>query len=155
MTALSVHLEIVRSRVRHGIELPNPESNPTSYPQPHHDGTSNALAAPTFLDRDEAHAVPKPLPLLLQEDRGPTLDVGTDGYCTHLDSGAVVSQDSGSREGKAGSSFAPPRQGSARLQAQQDGLVESGGSEPVDTATTSVSENGMHSTPPSPSYMEC
>ena len=91
MTALSVHLEIVRSRVRPGMELPNPESNPTSYSQPHHDGTSNALADPTFLDRDEAHAVPKPLPPPLQEDRGPTSDMGTDGYCTYLDSGAVAS----------------------------------------------------------------
>jgi hypothetical protein len=131
-------------------------SSPTSYSQPHYDGTSDVLAAPTFLDGEEARTVLKPLPPPPpQEDRGPTSDMEADGYYTRLDSGATASQDSESHEGKLKSSSAPPRQGLATLQAQQDGLVESSSLGPVDTAMTSVSENGMHSTPPLSSYVGC
>jgi hypothetical protein len=129
--------------------------NPTSYSQPHHDGTFDALAGPTFLNRDGSHVVRKPLSPPLQEDRDPAPDMETDGYYTPLDSGDDASRDSNSHEGNIKSSFAPPRQGLAKLQAQRDGLVGNGGSGPVDSVTTSVSEDGAHSTPPLPSCVEC
>ena len=131
-------------------------SSPTSYSQPYHDGASDVLAAPTFLDGDEAHTVLKPLsPPPPQEDRGPTSDMEADGCYTCLDSGATASQDSESHEEKLKSSSASPRQELAKLQAQQDGLVKSSSLGPVDTTTNPVSENGMHSTSPLSSYAGC
>jgi hypothetical protein len=69
-------------------------------------------------------------------------------------SGDDALQDSDSHEVEHESSLAPPRQGLAKLQAQPDGLVESSSLEPVDTATTSVSETGTHSAPLPSSCME-
>jgi hypothetical protein len=135
---------------------PSPPQHPDPYFQPHRrqhdDENSGALAALTFLDRDEAHAVPKsPLP---QEGRGLALDMEADGYGTSSESGDDASQDSDSLDGKHKPSFAPPRKGSAKLQAQQDGRVESSSSGLVDAATTSASGNGMLSAPPSSSCAE-
>ena len=62
--------------------------------------------------------------------------------------GDDTSQDGDSHEVEHESSLASPWQGLAKPQAQPDGLVESSSLEPVDTATASVSETGMHSAPP-------
>jgi hypothetical protein len=118
-------------------------SNLTSYSQPHHDGTSDASAAPAFLDRDEAHAVPNPQSLPQpQEGSGPTSNMEADEYDTPSDTGDDASRDSDSHEGEHNSSFTPPRQGLVKPQAQQDGWVESISRGPVSTATASVSESG-------------
>ena len=95
----------------------------------HYDDNSDALAALTFLDRDEANAVSKPSrPLRAQERRGPTSGTEVDEYdtppvqVTPPDDRDDVSQDSDSHEGKYKSSFAPSKQATQRLaksQAQQ------------------------------------
>jgi hypothetical protein len=69
-------------------------------------------------------------------------------------SGDDTSQDSDSHEGKHEVSFTPPRQGLAKPQAQPGSWVESSSLGPVDAPTTSVSENGTLSTPPSSSCVE-
>jgi hypothetical protein len=69
-------------------------------------------------------------------------------------SGDDALQGSDSHEVEHESSLAPPWQGLAKPQAQPDGLVESSSLEPIDTATTSVSETGTHSAPPPSSYVE-
>jgi hypothetical protein len=128
-------------------------SHLTSYSQPHHDRTPNALTSLTFPDRDDAHAVPSPLlPPPPQEGRGPTSDM-EGRYDTPPDGGDDASQDSDSRERKFKSSFAPPRQGLA--EPQPDSWVESRNLEPVDTATTSVSESGTPSAQHLSSCVEC
>lgn len=92
----------------------------------HYDDNSDALAALTFLERDEANAIPNPPPLLRKA--GPTSEPKARTYDTppvHVtpsESGDDVSQDSGSYEGKYKSSFAPSKQATQRLaktQAQQ------------------------------------
>ena len=132
--------------------------NPGSYPQSHqrqdYDEYPNVLATSTFLEPGEANATPNsPSPLPPQEGRGRTSDMEADVYYTPSDSGDDASQDRNSLEGKPESSFAPPRQGSAKPQAQQD-LVESSNLGPVYTATASVSASGTHSTPPLSSCLE-
>jgi len=101
--------------------------NMSNVDQHHHYDNSDALAALTFLERDEANGVPKPPPLP-QERRGLTSETETDPYDTppvHItpsDSRDDISQDSGSYEGKYRSSFAPSKQATQRLaksQAQQ------------------------------------
>jgi len=91
----------------------------------HYDDHSDALAALTFLERDEANAALKSPP---QARRGPTSETEANAYHTspvHVepsDSRDDVSQDSGSYEGKYKSSFAPSKQATQRLaksQAQQ------------------------------------
>lgn len=94
-------------------------------PRQHHDDNSDALAALTFLERDEANARSKQQP---QGRRGPPS--GTEGdtpdtpqvHVTPSDDTDDVSRDSGSYEGKYRSSFAPSKQATQRLaksQAQQ------------------------------------
>jgi hypothetical protein len=90
----------------------------------------------TSLEPGEANAVPNL-----------TSDMESDGYYTPSDSGDGARQDSDSHEGENEPSFAPSRQGLAKLQTQQDVRVESSNLGPVDTATTSVSESGMASAP--------
>ena len=130
-------------------------SNPGSYfqsPQFQNDDENpDALATSTSLKRNEVHAVLKPPP---QEGRGPTLDMGVDGYDTPSDSEDDASQDSDSHEWKYKSSFAPPRQGLAKPPAQQDGWVDSSSLGPVNTVTTSVSERGMPLAPLLPFHVE-
>lgn len=94
-----------------------------------YDDNSDALAALTFLERDEANAVSKPRPPPRSQERTvPTSVPEADAYDTppvHVipsDSRDDVSQDSGSYEGKYRSSFAPSKQATQRLaktQAQQ------------------------------------
>ena len=69
-------------------------------------------------------------------------------------SGDDASQDSDSHEGKHEAWFAPPRQELAKPQAQQDSWVESSSLGPVEAPTTSVSESGTLSAPPSSSCVE-
>ena len=94
-------------------------------PRQHYDENADALAALTFLERDEANAASKLPP---QVRRRPTS--GTEGevhdtpqvHVTPSDDGDDVSRDSGSYEGKYRSSFAPSKQATQRLaksQAQQ------------------------------------
>ena len=91
----------------------------------HYDDHSDALAALTFLERDEANAVSKLPP---RDRRVPTS--GTEGdahdtpqvHVTPSEDRDYVSRDSGSYEGKYRSSFAPSKQATQRLaksQAQQ------------------------------------
>jgi hypothetical protein len=132
---------------------PSPPQHPGSYSKYHQrqrdDENSVALETLTFLDDDEAHAVSKPPPPPPpQEGRSLTSDMEADGYDEPSDSGDDASQDNDSHEGQLKSSFASPRQGLAKPQAQQDGWTESSSLEPIDPATTSVSEKGTHSTPP-------
>ena len=134
---------------------PSSPQHPGSYSKSHQrqrdDENSDALETLTFLDGDEAHAVPKPPP---QEGRSLTSDMEADGYDEPSDSGDDASQDSDSHEGQLKSSFASPRQGLAKPQAQQDGWTESSSLEPIDPVTTSVSEKGTHSTPPPSSCVD-
>ena len=126
-----------------------PDSYFRSYQRQHDNENSNALAALTFPGHDEAHTVPDPLsPPPPQKD-------SCLAYDTSSDSVDDASQDSDSPVGELKSSFTPFRQGSEKPQAQQDDWVERSNSRPVDTRTTSVSENGAHSTPPLPSYVGC
>jgi hypothetical protein len=132
---------------------PSPPQQPDPYFQSHRrqhdDENSGALAALTFLNHDEAHTVrDPPSPPHPQKDSCLVYD-------TPSDSEDDASQDSDSPTRKLKSPFTPLGQGSAKLQAQQDDWVERSNSRPVDTAATSVSENGTHSTPPLPSYVEC
>lgn len=91
----------------------------------HYDDNSDALAALTFLERDEANGVSKLPP---RDRRGPTSETEADAYDTpqvHVtpsDNDDVVARDSSSYEGKYRSSFAPSKQATQRLaksQAQQ------------------------------------
>ena len=96
-----------------------------------YEDNSDALAALTFLERDEAGAnikPPPPPPPPIQGRTSPTLEPATLAYdappvhVTPSDSRDDVSQDSGSYEGKFKSSFAPSKQATQRLaktQAQQ------------------------------------
>ena len=88
----------------------------------HYDDNSDALAALTFLERNESNVAPTPpSPPPQQENRGPTSDTEADPYDTppvHVipsDSQDNFSQDSGSYEGKYKSSFAPSKQAARRL----------------------------------------
>ena len=92
----------------------------------HYDDNSDALAALTFLERDEANAVRKPLPS--QENRDPRSGAEANVYnappvyVTPSDGGDDVSQDGGSYDGKYRSSFTPSKHATQRLaksQAQQ------------------------------------
>lgn len=94
----------------------------------HYDDNSDALAALTFLERDEGSTAPNPPPPQVQDRRGPTSGTEVDAYDTpevHVtpsESGDAVPRDDGSYEGKYRSSFAPSKQASQRLaksQAQQ------------------------------------
>jgi len=102
-------------------------TNMTNVDQRQYDN-SDALAALTFLERDEANAAYKSSPRPPKERRGPTSGTEADAYDTppvHVipsDSRDDVSRDSGSYEGKYKSSFAPSKQATQRLaksQAQQ------------------------------------
>ena len=93
----------------------------------HYDDNSDALAALTFLERDEAGGIRKPPPSS-QETRDPTSDTEPDAYDAppvHVipsDGGGDSSQENGSFGKKYRSSFAPSKQASQRLaksQAQQ------------------------------------
>ena len=93
----------------------------------HYDDNSDALAALTFLERDEANAVRRPPPPP-QETRHPTSDTEPDPYdappvyVTPSDGGGDVLQENGSFGAKYKSSFAPSKQATQRLaksQAQQ------------------------------------
>ena len=98
---------------RYPVNVPNVDQGQ------HYDDNSDALAALTFLERNEA--APKPPPPPPQESRGPTSGSEVDAYDTppvHVtpsDSRDDVSQDSGSYEGKYKSSFAPSKQAARRL----------------------------------------
>jgi CCR4-NOT transcriptional complex subunit CAF120 len=103
-------------------------TNMANVDQHHHYDNSDALAALTFLDRDEANAASKSPPRPPQERGVPTSGMESGAYDTppvHVtpsDSRDDVSQDSGSYEGKYKSSFAPSKQATQRLaksQAQQ------------------------------------
>ena len=92
-----------------------------------YDETSDALAALTFLERDEANTAPKAPPPRPRGAGGPISDT-EDAYdspsvhVTPSDSRDDVSQDGSSYEGKYRSSFAPSKQATERLaksQAQQ------------------------------------
>ena len=94
----------------------------------HYDDNSDALAALTFLERDEANAASKLAAPPSQGRSGPAPGPSARVYDTppvHVtpsDNGDDVSQDSGSYEGKYRSSFAPSKQATQRLaktQAQQ------------------------------------
>lgn len=118
-------------------QIPQAISNSDRYPanmanvnqHQNYDDNSDALAALTFLERDEANAVPKPpKPPRFQEKTSPPSEPVTLAYDTppvHVipsDSRDDVSRDSGSYEGKYRSSFAPSKQATQRLaktQAQQ------------------------------------
>lgn len=149
LTHTNMTIESEYSKYSGGVGLSPPQqvaaasnhSYPTSYSHPHHDRTPNDLAALTFLDRDEARAVPSPPlpPPPPQVGRGPTSDM-ENRYDTPSAGGYDASQDNDSHERKFKSSFALPRQGLAEPQA--DSWVGSRNLEPVDTATTSVSESG-------------
>ena len=88
----------------------------------HYDDNSDALAALTFLERDEANASLKPSPRATLQDRaGPTSGPKANTHdtppvqITPSESRDDVSQDSGSYEGKFKSSFAPSNQATRRL----------------------------------------
>ena len=92
----------------------------------HYDDNSDALAALTFLERDESHRHPQTPSL--RHRAGPTSGTKAPVYETppvHItpsENRDDVSQDSGSYEGQYKSSFAPSKQASQRLaktQAQQ------------------------------------
>lgn len=118
-------------------QIPQAINNSDRYPanmanvdqHQNYDDNSDALAALTFLERDEANAVPKPpKPPRFQEKTSPPSEPATLAYDTppvHVipsDGGDDVSRDSGSYEGKYRSSFAPSKQATQRLaktQAQQ------------------------------------
>lgn len=95
----------------------------------HYDDNADALAALTFLERDEGNAISKPPPPPpLQGRVGPTPGSKVQAYeappvhVTPPESRDDISQDSGSYEGKYKSSFAPSKQATQRLaktQAQQ------------------------------------
>jgi hypothetical protein len=121
----------------------NPGSSPQSHQQRHYDENPDALTTSTLLEPGKAKAVPNP-----------TSEIEADGDDTPSDIGDDASQDRDSPEGKHESSFIPPRRGLAKPQAQHDSWVESSSLGPVDTATTSVSETGTPSAPPSWSYVE-
>jgi hypothetical protein len=106
-------------------------------------GSSPQRVPGPFLAPGEAKAVPNP-----------TLDMEADGYDTPSDSGDDASQDRDSHEGKLKSPFVPPRQGLTKPQVQRDVRVESSSLGLVDAATTSVSESGTPSAPPSTSCVE-
>jgi hypothetical protein len=132
----------------------NPGSYPQSHQRQHYDEYPNALATSTFLKPGEENAtLNSSSPLPPQEGRGPTSDMEADVYYTPSDNGDDASQDRNSLEGKPESSFAPPRQGSAKPQAQQD-WVESSSLGSVYTAAASASASGTHSTPPLSSCLE-
>lgn len=98
-----------------------------------YDDNSDALAALTFLERDEANAAPRlhpppPPPPLIREKTVPTSGPEPRAHdpppvqITLSDSRDDTSRDSGSYEGKYRSSFAPSKQATQRLaktQAQQ------------------------------------
>ena len=121
-------------------QIPQAINNAGRYPvnmanvdqRQNYEDNSDALAALTFLERDEAKAIskppPPPPPPQLQESASPTSEPEGLPYDTppvHItpsDSRDDVSQDSGSYEGKYRSSFAPSKQATQRLaktQAQQ------------------------------------
>ena len=91
----------------------------------HYDDNSDALAALTFLERDEANAIRKPP--APQDTRRPISDTelaydAPPVYVTPSEGGGDVSQENGSFGGKYRSSFAPSKQATQRLaksQAQQ------------------------------------
>jgi hypothetical protein len=63
----------------------NPSSYSESHQRQHFDESPDVLATSAFLERDEAHAVPKLLPPPLEEDRGPKSDMEADRYDTPRD----------------------------------------------------------------------
>lgn len=104
---------------RHPVNMANLDQH-RSY-----DDNSDALAALTFLERDESNSIPKPPPPPpLLERVGPTTHTYNTPpvHVTPPESRDDASQDSGSYEAKYKSSFAPSKQAARRLantQAQQ------------------------------------
>ena len=111
--------QAIGSAGRHLINMANVNQ------RQHYDDNSDALAALTFLERDEANAASKSSLPPSQERRRPTSETEANAYQVHVTSSESrddVSQDSGSHEGKYRSSFAPSKQATQRLaksQAQQ------------------------------------